>query len=72
MMKDPKIILTVATILFALAMGWGKHQAQFNELKSDMIDLRVRLDAFKMDARRELAELDDSINDMKIRLYHGL
>lgn len=76
MLKDYRFILTAATILVALAMAWGRHQAQFTELKSDTLELRVRLDAFKMDARRELAELDDSVNEMKLdiktRRYHEL
>ncbi len=72
MLKDPRIILTLATILFAIAMAWGRHQAQFNELKNDTLELRVRLNALKMDMRNELSELDDSINDMNMRLYHAL
>lgn len=72
MLKDYRFILTLATILFAVAMAWGRHQAQFNELRSDLIDLRVRFDAFKMDVRNEFSELDDTINDMKMRRYHEL
>ena len=72
MLKDYRFVLTAATILFAIAMAWGRHQARFAELKNDTLELRVRFDALKMDMRNELSELDDSINDIKMRLYHEL
>ena len=49
MLKDYRFILTLDTILFAIAMAWGRHQAQFNELKKDFAELKADVESFSED-----------------------
>lgn len=49
MLKDYRFILTLATILFAIAMAWGTHQARFESLKQDFTELTADVEKLSED-----------------------